>query len=1014
MIDYRRSLVYDLLLEPPPDASPNRTLMSPAAEPNPPTPSDREIEARYCIGIDLGTTNCVLAFVDTEAEIRRVEVFSVPQWVDLDVHESRTTLPSFHYTLTESEAAARHAVNDTSENRTGDANRGLPSYLVDPASVCVGEFARVAGAAHPGRLIASAKSWLSHEGVDRTADLLPWHGDGDVEKRSPMAASAAYLSYLRAAWDDAHPEHPMASQDVVITLPASFDEVARELTVAAAAHAGLPRIHLIEEPQAAFYAWLDRHTEDWTTRVRVGQLILVCDIGGGTTDLTLIRVRAAGSASESGSGKNGSSENGSSETRANDLDVQNAAVQFHRVAVGKHLILGGDNLDLAIAKAAESQLAEPLPARRWQRLVAGARVVKELMLSLDRPESTTINLAGEGSSLIGDSISLSVTGEQIDSILLDGFFPDVPLDATVLGGQSGFQELGLPYAADPAITTHLAEFLRAHRETGRDDVSIDSDRVDLVLFNGGVLRSPAIQQRLIGCLSRWFAGNDPDWQPETLQSPRLDLAVAQGAAYYSLVRRGEGVRIAANLARTYFMQMSQSPPLAVCIIPADAQAGQNYRIDSLPMSLRIGAPVSFPLWVSSTRLADRPGDVIEIDGKEMLPLPPIHTALKDRRRRDQSTLEIVIETQLTEIGTINVYCVETQQTRRWKLDFDIRATLETDRQSHDGGGEASGIVDVETLDACVHEIQSVYINAFEKPSKLVKRLQSAAEQRRDDWPPVLLRGIWKSLIDVEPQRRRSPAHESRWLNLLGYSLRPGYGVAVDDWRTSQTWRLLFGKIAHDDVQTRTESFVLWRRIAGGLTDGQQAQLANLLRRNLVSGDGRPDVAEASEAWRLVGSLERLPIQEKLDFCRAGLNQLQRKKARPLFPALLWSIGRIATRTPAYGPSNLVIGVRDTSEILRRLLSSPAFQSSASEKAKDPGTSAQIDSAAALALTQIARRCHDRFRDLDEEDRERVQWQLQNLAAPSHFLTLVRDGGRFDHEEQTAIFGDTLPLGIELR
>ncbi len=953
--------------------------------------------ARYCIGIDLGTTNCVLAFVDTEAERRRVEIFLVPQWVDLGTLESRSTLPSFHYTLTPSETAAAAAAKD---------NRKLARYLVEPLTARVGEYARMAGSAHPGRLIASAKSWLSHEGVDRTAALLPWHGEEDVDKQSPMSASGAYLAHLRAAWDDAHPDYPMSAQDVVITLPASFDEVARELTVAAAVTAGLPRIQLIEEPQAAFYAWLDRHGDDWMQRVRVGQLILVCDIGGGTTDLTLIRVRAAKLSASGGQGNA-------------DVNMDGAAVQFHRVAVGKHLILGGDNLDLAIAKTVESQLDSPLPARRWQQLVAASRGVKELMLSHGRPTETTIHLSGTGSSLIGDSISLKVTAEQTDQVLLDGFFPDVPLDVEVIGGQSGFQELGLPYAADPAITKHLAEFLRTHRETGLDESGVDSDRVDLVLFNGGVLRSESIQARLIANLKSWFADQDSTWQPETLHSPRLDLAVAQGAAYYALVRRGEGVQIAANLARTYFMQISQSPPQAVCVIPADAQAGQTYRIDSLPMELRVGVPVSFPLWSSSTRLADRPGDVVPIDAKEMSPLPPIHTALTDRRRRDQATMQIVIETQLSEIGTIGVYCVaisdsEHTRAKRWKLEFDIRATLETDREAHQGLGEASGIVDEETRQASQVDIEAVFVHAAEKPAMLIKRLQSTLVLRRDDWPPVLLRGIWESLIAVEAQRRRSPAHESRWLNLLGYSLRPGFGVAVDDWRTSQTWRLLFGKIAHDDPQTRVESLILWRRIAGGLTSGQQSQLASVLRKSLISGGLRVESAETLEAWRLAGSLERLPIQDKLDFTRAALVQLERKKAQPLFPALLWAIGRMATRLPAHGPMNFVIGARDATDIVRRVIGSPALQVSAPEKVKEPLLALQIDAAAALALTQIARRCHDRFRDLDDDCRERVQQELRNLAAPEHFRRIVAEGGQFDHEEQAAIFGESLPLGIELR
>lgn len=975
----------------------------------PPTDSTSD---RYCIGIDLGTTNCVLAYIApvasgasiTDKSKRHVEVFKSPQWVALGTIQARSTLPSFHYTYTPTE-------------RNSLASNPQAACFEDNGETCVGEFARIAGASHPGRCIVSAKSWLSHEGVDRTADLLPWHGEDDVRRQSPKSASAKYLTHLRRTWDAAYPDHPMADQDVVITLPASFDEVARELTIAAAAEAGLPRIQLIEEPQAAFYAWLDRNQTDWQDRVRAGQLILVCDIGGGTTDLTLIRVRTANAdpTEPTGEPDRGPESPGSVAGSRMDPDFGHRSVQFHRVAVGKHLILGGDNLDLAVAKAAEQKLASPLSPRQWQRLVAVARDAKETMLSPGRPESLTLNLAGEGSSLIGGSVAVPMAAEEIDRVLLEGFFPDVPLDVLVDEERSGFQELGLPYAADPAVTKHLARFLNDHRNTGRDRDD-DSDRVDLVLFNGGVLRSSAVQERLVGCLSEWFHKDEADWKPQTLTSPRLDLAVAQGAAYHALVRRGEGIRIASNLARTYFMQISQSPRRAVCLIPADAQGGQSYRIDSLPISLRVGTPVHFPLWVSSTRLVDRPGDVVEIDESEMTPLPPIQTALKDRKQKQQSTIRVVIETELSEIGTIGVYCVsvprqdtpaEAFRPKRWKLDFDIRATLQTDRQSHGGAGEASGIVDEETVDECVHEIRSVFVDRSEKPSRLTRRLQAVLGTKRENWPPVLLRKLWESLIDVEPGRRLSPSHESRWLNLLGYSLRPGYGVAVDDWRCGQTWRIVQGKIAHDDPQSRVETMILWRRIAGGLTPGQQVQLADTLRKNALSPVRRPESGETREAWRLAGSLEHLPIATKIELANLAIEQLGRKKLVPLHPALFWAIGRIASRVPTYGPLNLAISAREATGLVGQFLSLPLMQSAAPEKDRD------LLRSAALSLTQISRRSGDRFRDVEDETRDKVVRQLSVLDAPAHWIELVDQGGRFDHEEQAAIFGDSLPLGIEL-
>lgn len=1023
------------------------------------TPESERPLPRYCVGIDLGTTNCVVASVDRWADPPVVQPFAVPQWVDLRVVESRSTLPSFYALLTAAQAQAvssarrQSGTADDAEETSWlwqpagpDVSPDAPAASggsTDPAPDeppgRVGEWARLEGLQSPGRQIASAKSWLSHEGVDRTADLLPWHAEPDVPRRSPMWASATYLAHLRAAWDAAHPDAPMAEQEVVITLPASFDEIARELTVRAAKTAGLPRIQLIEEPQAAFYAWLDRHRHDWHEHVQVGQLILVCDIGGGTTDLTLLRVRTASPQANPESGW---------QAESAEPDTSRS-VQFHRVAVGRHLILGGDNMDLAVAKAAETKWedtsgGQPLPAAQWQRLVAAARDAKETMLSADRPESLTLHLAGQGASVIGGGVDVTMTAADFDALIVDGFFPSVDLDTQPAAQQSGFQEIGLPYAADPAVTRHLAEFLRQHRHTGWQPEAGDSDRTDLVLFNGGVLSAPVIQQRLVDALSDWFGpANDgsaaaaekgkpeqpaSDWQPQVLQSPRLDLAVAQGAAYYALVRTGDlneaqgGVRIAANLARTYFVQISHDPPKAICVIPADAEPGKSYRIDALPMTLHVGVPVVFPLWVSSTRLADQPGDVVDIDPQEMTALPPIQTVLQARRGKKSTgggspqAIDVVIETNLSEIGTVGLYCVsaasEDRAPRRWKMEFDIRSTLQTDMQSHSGQGESAGTVDEETLDACRNAIAAVFApdrdgvkgSSAAKPSRLIKRLQSELELSRNQWPPMALRSFWQALMDHEPGRRISAAHESRWLNLVGFSLRPGYGVALDDWRTSQTWRALFGKIAHSDPQVRIESLILWRRIAGGLNGGQQVQLVSSIRKGLISG-GRVEAAEAIEAWRLVGAMERLPIDLRADLIDEALTRIERGAKTPsLQAAIAWSIGRLASRQPIYGPLNLILPADSATRWLEKLLTSDRIA----------GGTDEVRQATGLAMTQMARRCNDRFRDVPPDTRQRVADWLHRHVDHPHWVQLVTDGGRLDGEEQAAVLGDSLPLGIALR
>ncbi|QDS96723.1 Chaperone protein DnaK [Roseimaritima multifibrata] len=917
--------------------------------------------SRYVVGIDLGTTNCAVSFVDTTQDPWQVESLRVPQWVDLRQWERRDTLPSFHYEWTVEEAA-------------GDAPR-LPWQESSPAS-CVGLFARDAGGRHPGRQASSAKSWLSHDGVDRTADLLPWHGEAGVQRLSPVDVSAAYLKHLREAWDYEHPDALLADQDVVITLPASFDEVARELTVQAAKQAGLPRVYLIEEPQAAFYAWIDSQGEAWQDAVTPGQLILVCDIGGGTTDLTLIRVRAAGG----------------------------GQVQFHRVAVGKHLILGGDNLDLAIAKYAESkwQADQPetkLTPSQWERLVQASRVVKETMLATERPEEYTINLPAEGARLVGGAIQISLTAAEVDQTLLDGFFPAVELNTRPEAGQSGFQEFGLPYASDPGITRHLAAFLSDHRRSGMGDDTEAADRPDLVLFNGGVMGAPAIGQRIVDSLTRWFA-DESDWKPTVLDNQRLDLAVSRGAAYYGMVRRGQGIRIAANLGRSYYMQVSDHPPTGLCLIPGSAEAGERFVADTHPLEMQIGTPVQFPLWVSSTRLADDVGEVIPMQSGEATPLPPICTALVQKRRRKETTLRVLVEAELSEIGTVGLHCVDPVSGQRWKLDFDIRSTLETDRTAHQGGGEAAGIVDSETVSQCEEQIASVFASDWkgdsQPPSRLVKALQSILEQPRAAWPPSLLRSFWQTLFDEQAGRRVSPQHESRWLNLLGYCLRPGYGVAVDDWRVAQTWRVIHNKLAFPAASSSIESAILWRRIAGGLTPAQQEQLVLPLNAMLRGKGVRMPTNEALENWRLVGSLERLDIQTKIEWGRLALQMSKNKKHAKLHEAMIWTIGRLGSRQLTYGPLNTTVPRDEVARWVEQLTARKADCSSLP-----------------LALVQLSLPTGDRFRDLAEHDRDAVVAWLRGAGASEHYCSLVRDGGRLETDDEAAVFGETLPLGIRL-
>jgi hypothetical protein len=970
--------------------------------------STQETRPRYVVGFDLGTSNSAVCYVDTDQHPWRVRTFPVPQLVAPGQVESRETLPSFLYQPGASEFAA-------------DAMR-LPWSRETPDHA-VGFFARDQGPAVPGRLIASAKSWLCHSGIDRTAPVLPWHGLPEVQRLSPVEASARYLAHVRDAWDARFADQPLARQDFVLTLPASFDEIARELTVKAAAQAGLPRVVLIEEPQAAFYAWIDAHADDWRERVKPGQKILVCDVGGGTSDFTLIRVRA---------GKGGKA-------------------RFHRVAVGSHLILGGDNFDLALARHLEKRLVSGsnLEPHRWAALVRNCRHVKETLLGQDSPDRLTVTVAGAGSKLIGGSLRAEVTREEVRELLVDGFFPQVALEDKPVQRRSGFQEFGLPYAPDAAITRYLAAFLTAHRQTGPDDANDTDDadaladhdpaRPDVVLFNGGVFASEVLRQRLLQVLQTWFrTADEPSWEPLVLAADRLDLAVARGAAYYGMVRRGEGVRITAGLARTYYIGVetgaeppitdAQEPPgdggdqspspksraevptgTAMCLVPATIEPGQDVDLTERALDLLLSEPVEFPLYVSSTRLTDRPGELLPIDPEQMTSLPPIRTVLRTRKRSDSAKISVHLHARLTEIGTLDLWCSQVDGPGSWRLQFDVRSATQTDLSAHEASGEREGFVDESTW----NELHQLILATFgpegkENPAGLVKRLSRAGGMNRRLWPVSLLRRIWETLMEAEPGRRRSQLHEARWLNLLGFALRPGYGLAVDDWRVAETWRTIWGKLIHPAVMCRAEWWILWRRIAGGLSAGQQQALADpligMLRglyRQMTGGKGRGTAIalgshESAEAIRLLGSLELLPVDVKIELGNMLLDLAPRRKIEAVRPAVLWAVGRLGARLPVYGPLNGVVPPETIAKWLQRLIDT-----------------SDDDPVRQLAVMQLARRTDDRYRDLPERARAKILAWLEKQEAPTHFVELVRDGGQLDTEEQGLVFGEALPKGLQI-
>ena len=937
--------------------------------------TDQELQpSRYVVGIDLGTTNCALAYVDTHASESCIQTFKIPQVVATGQCESRSTLPSFLY--------------DPAKGEGTDEQDALP-WKTQKSEPLVGTFARDHGSQVPGRLIASAKSWLCHTGVDRTSRLLPWQGAEDVRPRSPVEAAAAYLTHLRRAWDHAHPDQCLADQDVVLTLPASFDEIARELTVEAARQAKLKRVFLIEEPQAAFYAWINRHEEDWMEQVLPGQVVLVCDVGGGTTDFTLIHARPD--------------------------STDEKRVAFHRIAVGEHLILGGDNLDLALAQSLELQHSNQskLSPRAWDVLLKQCRRVKESLLGEQPPESMRINLSGAGSRLIGGGVQVEAKAEAVRTLLLDGFFPEVTLNAEPEQRASGFQEFGLPFATDPRVTVYLARFLTQAAESVSHEslsTSLGCIRPDWILFNGGVFSSSSIRDRVVEVLSQWFQQHDDTWQLGILEHDRLDLAVAHGATYYGLVRRGVGTKINAGLARSYYIGFGGETERAICLIPAGTEPGCDIQLTDHQFELLVSTPVEFPIYVSSTRLNDAAGTIVDVDSEQLRALVPIRTVLKTQTRLEKTYVRVVLQASLTEIGTLELGCRECDGDRQWKMQFDVRTATQTDVEEHQGSAETAGFVDEQTLSQCLPPLLKVFgDDATADPESLIRELTDTIGEPKEQWTPSLLRRIWEELIRLEEGRRRSAKHEARWLNLLGYSLRPGYGLAMDDWRVAETWKLLQGKLIHASPVCRAESWILWRRLAGGLKPGQQQTLAGpmlqqvkQLHRQLTTGRGAGSnfdfgSHESAEIWRLLGSLEQLSVSQKCDLGQHLLELLKKPKLHGTRNGMVWAIGRLGTRVPVYGLLNHIIPVGRVEKWIEQLL---VFGEPL------PGQ--------AFALMQLARRCDDRYRDVPDKIRERVLNWLTDHETPEHLLRLVSEGGKLETEVQAQVLGDSLPVGLSLR
>jgi len=922
----------------------------------------------YSVGIDLGTTHTVVACaaVATRAAGDPIHLFDIEQLVGPGAVAARPLLPSLRY----------HPA--TGELPAGTNTLPWPEAPGDDGAV-IGEWARQLGAQVPGRLVASAKSWLSHAAVDRQAAILPWGSAAEVPKVSPVAASASCLAHVRAAWNHRHPEHPLEQQELVLTVPASFDDVARGLTLEAARAAGLPALRLLEEPQAALYDWLFRHRQTLAADLADTRLVLVCDVGGGTTDLSLVRV-----------------------------ELKDGEPRLERFAVGRHLMLGGDNMDLALAHRAEAKLADlpggsdapRLSPGHWSQLVERCRAAKEQLLADDAPAQATVTLLGGGARLIGGARSVVLTRDEVEKIVVDGFFPPGAADELPRRERaSGLLAFGLPYASDAAVTRHIAAFLHQHRDAGWPDA---------LLLNGGVFRAPAIARRLADTLAAWRGA-----PLRVLHNSDPDVAVARGAVAHALARRGLAPNIAGGSPRSYFLRLDDSLPgltaPGICLLPHGSEAGHEQRLDGRSFALRLGVPVRFHLVATTADAAGqappRAGDLVDLTGLDAHALPPLATVVRaaDAPARE---LPVHLAALLTELGTLEVHCIaDHDPAQRWQLEFQLRDAPP---------GSAS---DAGTLPANFPQALACIRRVFgardrEVGPKAVKQLRLQLEGllgNRERWPIAWLRPLFDALWQGARGRRRSADHERVWLSLAGWCLRPGFGDALDAWRIEQLWPLFEQGVQHGhDAQVNTEWWTLWRRVAGGLDEAAQGRLLEDFAFNLRGEEAGfrerpPHLVKGGwdDMVRLGASLERIPAEHKVEVGDWLVERLSpaRVAAKPLAadPWTLWALGRIGARVPLYGSAHGVVPAATACAWLDLLLALDWKH---------------VDGAAAAAA-HLARRSGDRARDLPDEACARVVARLAAAHMPAGWTARVRDVVPLDEAAQRSAFGEALPPGLTL-
>lgn len=903
--------------------------------------------ARFVIGIDLGTTQCALSYVDLEDKNLKIRNLEIPQLVSEGQVEDLPTLPSVIYLPEEEREFAR------------------PAWMGKNPKV-IGAYARDLGFEVPGRFVHSSKSWLCHPRVDRKDAILPWQSEAVADKISPVEAARQYLLYLISVWNAAmlpkDESFEFHRQKVIVTVPASFDPSARNLTLEAIENAGISGVSLLEEPQAAFYDYLYRNPKQMVHDLKGIETILVADIGGGTTDFSLIRI---------------------------DWSADREHPEFSRLAVGPHLLIGGDNLDLALARKVEAVFrhkGRKLVAKQWLAVLNQSHRIKEQVLSDELDGKAAFAVSGAGSKVLAGAARVEIPCEDIKQLLIDGFFPLVEASERPEEDNGlGLSEAGLPFTRDAAITRHLAAFLHENNIIP-----------DAVLFNGGTMKADCLRNRLFEVLSLWKGR-----EPKVLSNPHPTLAVAAGAAYYGMVALGLGRRIQSGNPVSLYLGVGTAksstsdkhvPEQLLCLLPKGSEIEKEYVVAGKTFGIDLSRDSAFYLFYTpSPPKAEEPGRVIKFNSKRYLPLPPCVV----RASTGKGEKQVEISVKLRETGYMQIFCEELAGDFSQELRFDIGEGEKTTTNQADAKRR------VPITAAQLKKIDKTLADAFSGNLEfncLFKEIEDVLGSPRSNWDTEMLRQLFDIFIEREEGFTASQTGHTVWFRLLSYCLRPGFGARSDAERVDRIWQMLDRQFAYTNPEFWSDWWVMWKRIAPGLSFERQEELKNHIEPILFPPRKKEKSArevaqhERNQIWRLLGNLERLSVAEKE---RLGWWAVRAPQSYGNDQLALHVVGRFGARDLAYAPDTALVPQSVANAWAEHLL-----------KKAIPGNS-YLD----WALREIGRKTGDMLVQIDDVLRKAIVEVFKKKHRKKAFIDPLLKAARLNERDLAEYAGESLPSGF---